>query len=617
MGTPPMSDYAAPCGPSSDGSESIDSAPRPGAAPPLPIRRRAFSRKVRSGCTTWIRHKKCDESRPICHRCLKGGYSCGGYSILPAPEPTETAPLVSSTSQRLDRLAAPTKATLLSPALYSFTADPFLYPVALGSDAEGRGFFWHFQTVVIADLIRLVDAGDFWVAHVLPLCHTEPAVLHAAAALGAAHRLYQSVQSSRRRPGGGVAHAMLEQAVIRHYNRAIRQVLVSLDVTPVPAASTTTADAPGRAATLVVCCLVFYCLESLQSRPREALGHLRAGTSLLLDCRTDLGPAPCSQLIGPSLAFDAETSLSSLLRQAASALDRLGIDATLLSDEDGDEPTTPILPFLTEPRVPAADDPCMPFSSLQEAKDAMWCLDTRLFRMVGPASPVSNTDMDQRSTIAPATCLSTCSRSTARETHALETNVTGNHPDNHQVSSSHDRWQPPRPAGDPAWTLLQRDFRRWSARFERAGFSSRFRQDDGFLPQQQLDVPTPALREYLMMTIRRRPWDMLTRPRRGGDDDDDGDDTTILRGIYEATLAAVGAVYAVERELSPLPVFTLDCDTIPLLAIIAGHEPALLPRVVRLLREYQRREGLWDSIAVAERLEAHGSGSAGDFVFSE
>lgn len=41
-----------------------------------------MNQRSRKGCHTCKRrHKKCDEARPFCERCIKGGFQCDGYGI--------------------------------------------------------------------------------------------------------------------------------------------------------------------------------------------------------------------------------------------------------------------------------------------------------------------------------------------------------------------------------------------------------------------------------------------------------------------------------------------------------------------------------------------------------
>ncbi|KAM3551483.1 hypothetical protein ARSEF4850_007842 [Beauveria asiatica] len=63
----------------------------------LPIRKRQWAPRVRTGCWTCrSRHVKCDEARPFCIRCRKGNRTCSGYyldSVAPASLQLSSAPV--------------------------------------------------------------------------------------------------------------------------------------------------------------------------------------------------------------------------------------------------------------------------------------------------------------------------------------------------------------------------------------------------------------------------------------------------------------------------------------------------------------------------------------------
>jgi hypothetical protein len=61
----------------------------PGADPsdPHSKRKRNFSNRTKTGCHTCrTRKKKCDEAKPECNNCLRGGFTCTGYG----PKPIES-----------------------------------------------------------------------------------------------------------------------------------------------------------------------------------------------------------------------------------------------------------------------------------------------------------------------------------------------------------------------------------------------------------------------------------------------------------------------------------------------------------------------------------------------
>ncbi|KAL2208050.1 hypothetical protein CC79DRAFT_1333857 [Sarocladium strictum] len=532
-------------------------------------RRRAFAPKVRTGCLTCrIRRKKCDEEKPVCKRCVAAGVKCDGYAPVPtkssgagalkkskpSTQPANQHEVIRSTLMPLgqhdstssgssrDSSTSPQplldyQARMPSPSgiyLLDTTTDPIL----LASDPSSRVFFHHFRTHVLTDLIRLVDANDFWVAEVLPLCYTEPAVLHAITALGAAHTSFLSQQKTSNHISNSVLPASVlhnhqsnhEQAAAQHYNYAIRQILDNLE-------SRGTQDVE-RLGKLLICCIIFYCLECLQGRPEEAVKHLRSGAGLL-------GSIALSeyQLIGPG--FYDMNALPSTLRSAARALDRLGTDASFLKGET-------VIPSIAPFSEPAASvvDSHVPFGTFSEAKDAMWDLDMRMHRL----------DMED--------CPDSCGSEDCDEE--------GECPSLAVMLE------------DPRWRSLLRDFRSWSSRFGQAFGRCIFPGEP----------PSPALRERLLLTVRQRLWDIFFVK-----------DESHLPLIYEATLCTVEHIYEIEDAMNHQPVFTLDSDTIPLLALIGTESEMLAPKVVRLLRQYPRRECLWDSLVVASQIEAAPPGS--------
>ncbi|KAE8445272.1 hypothetical protein EG329_013510 [Mollisiaceae sp. DMI_Dod_QoI] len=71
-GSPDDDRSANPYGPYSNREMSAQSDPKK--------RKRNFSNRTKTGCMTCRRRKKkCDESRPECNNCLRGGFVCSGY----------------------------------------------------------------------------------------------------------------------------------------------------------------------------------------------------------------------------------------------------------------------------------------------------------------------------------------------------------------------------------------------------------------------------------------------------------------------------------------------------------------------------------------------------------
>ncbi|KAF2844159.1 hypothetical protein T440DRAFT_523715 [Plenodomus tracheiphilus IPT5] len=74
--------------------EDAQDLARPGVQVGLNKRKRQFAYRTKTGCGTCRkRKKKCDETKPECNNCLRGGFTCAGYSNkVPWPRPVAVKP---------------------------------------------------------------------------------------------------------------------------------------------------------------------------------------------------------------------------------------------------------------------------------------------------------------------------------------------------------------------------------------------------------------------------------------------------------------------------------------------------------------------------------------------
>ena len=188
---------------------------------------RAYKPKVKTGCITCryvtsparlvfthhrprIRRVKCDEEKPNCRRCTSTGRRCDGY-LTPASSSNNSSPL-----QKI----------IHSPD-----------PQPLESKLEGRCFdFFCKRTVVV---FSGIFDPTFWTRLVLQATHHEPAIRHAAIALGALHE--SSEVGSRVKP----SIFAMEQ-----YGKAIRYL-----VKPIREKQKQAADVA------LMTCVLFVCFE--------------------------------------------------------------------------------------------------------------------------------------------------------------------------------------------------------------------------------------------------------------------------------------------------------------------------------------------------------------------
>ena len=191
-----------------------------------------------------IRKVKCDEIKPFCMRCTKTGRRCDGY--LDAK----------TMSQRRRR----------SGLLTSSAGDPQA-PLTLFYDwasSDERRAFHFFQHITAPCLSGDLD-GAFWRVLVLQICQSEPAVRHAVLAVSSLHE--GMVQATTLTP-----HANAEGRnafALYQYNRAIACLLDQMR----------TVDA--RPLVPLLTCVLFVCIELMQSKDRESLLHLDQGRQIL------------------------------------------------------------------------------------------------------------------------------------------------------------------------------------------------------------------------------------------------------------------------------------------------------------------------------------------------
>ncbi|KAJ4244549.1 hypothetical protein NW762_014404 [Fusarium torreyae] len=184
---------------------------------------RKGSKKVRTGCITCkVRKVKCDETRPSCRRCLNTGRSCDGY-----------APQVQATSG----------------------AHMTVIYHRLGTKAERRGLQYFCE--VAAPRLLGPKSPYFWTHLVLQLSESEPVVKHSLLAISS---LYKTREGQR-------TPSPMPNLALQHYNAAIQ------------GCKTTPSDV-----LVLLACVLFICIELLQSNNATAVRHYACGIAIMERC---------------------------------------------------------------------------------------------------------------------------------------------------------------------------------------------------------------------------------------------------------------------------------------------------------------------------------------------
>lgn len=152
-----------------------------------------------------VRHVKCDEQRPSCQKCLSTGRQCDGYAANYQDDPTYSSGYSSNSitppALELQLIRAPSGGIL-------------------GSEKECRAFHFFYRRSI--PQLSGFFGSDFWDRLVLQVAHAEPAVRHAAMALGSVHERYENGDRSILRFGRKVDRG---DFALQQYSIAIKQLL--------------------------------------------------------------------------------------------------------------------------------------------------------------------------------------------------------------------------------------------------------------------------------------------------------------------------------------------------------------------------------------------------------
>lgn len=183
---------------------------------------------------------KCDETKPLCKRCTSTGRHCEGYAAQPPSAQDNYFDLLLQ-SQR--------------------PPHPF---GAVTSKDEGRAL-QYFHAAASPLMVGANDAS-FWTKVVMQFTHFEPAVRHSVVAIGLLH---EQIHKSKEL---GVAMPALtdEYLPLKHYNLAIRELKGM--------------DAVEKRPIVLFACVLFICIEIMQSNREVALQHCKHGLAILEHC---------------------------------------------------------------------------------------------------------------------------------------------------------------------------------------------------------------------------------------------------------------------------------------------------------------------------------------------
>lgn len=403
---------------------------------------------------------------------------------------------------------------------------------------QARLSYHHALQSALPDIGASSSQPYFWVGCIPSLGYHVDAVRYGLAALGVAHRVFVSREALDLDPR---ERSRQECLVVQSYNAAIGHLRTLM-----------TSRAPADPWLVLVCCLVFVCLENLRGRYAEATRHLRAGAQLLMSTLAPdtAAPGPTPPPARHGLAGRVPWADGDWRCDVIAAFSALGLDISSLIDED-------VISHLALFGPPALDDSAggtAPFASLDAAQRELDQIEIAYDTLLERGSRGGATGPDPADPTQPA---GWSWRGASRLPVA-----------------ERDR---------AAYRGLCRRFRRWSTALNLLA--------DGAGAGGGL----PALR------LQQTFWASLLLPRVDGD--------LAPFGAHPADLAAImdqAEPLIRSGAGGPHPVFALYIGVVSSVAYVgvSTEDASLLRRVVAALRAANRREGVWDSVELAEVFEA-------------
>ncbi|KAJ9604951.1 hypothetical protein H2200_010340 [Cladophialophora chaetospira] len=235
--------------------------------------KRQYAPKAKTGCGTCKkRHLKCGEERPECANCLSSSIVCEGYGIWGGGTKATTS---TGKSEKAIRRAERSAQGNLPFTTRCLSRHHTPIPFQNISHAEQSCFDYFANKTVLK--IPGVFFSPFWADLALRACATEPPIVHAAVAVGSAHR-----SADLNLYGSSVPTSFLcctetrqldahETFALQQYNKSIAQLR----------RCRFEEENVAEVRTALVACVLYVSLELLRGNYSTAVIHTRHGLNLL------------------------------------------------------------------------------------------------------------------------------------------------------------------------------------------------------------------------------------------------------------------------------------------------------------------------------------------------
>jgi hypothetical protein len=407
-----------------------------------------------------------------------------------------------------------------------------------GSPPE-RTLFLHANNYTVKDLIGYsTSLSGFWRDYVLPISHMVNPVRHALISLGASHKSFLL----RRTPGMPYTETQsYDNLAIQQYNKAIS------DLTPIMGN-----PSPLDVQAILICCLIFVCIDNLNGRHNVALRHLRAGADLL---NSMLNPRSAStstisdgEITSPGSVTSSKYDENGL-DGISNMFERLTLDTSTLM---WDPPVHRHKLFRFLPVGPAIDDK-RPFLSSSAARDELRSIDVEFQTLCN--SEKFEELCSQYCQNSPLGCGKPC-------TQEMQPYI-------------------------PEFRDICDRFDRWCTRFDQ------YLESINHTPASDGEF-----NEAMVLTLHRKVWAAMLKSGPCCE-------AALPREYYADILHQAEIVIPAVSRGGRQPVFTFEADTIPPVSFVASfcEDDDLRSRAIAMLRMINRTEGAWDSQRMADMCE--------------
>ncbi|KAH7391276.1 hypothetical protein BKA64DRAFT_98984 [Cadophora sp. MPI-SDFR-AT-0126] len=256
--------------------------------------------KVKTGCITCRKRRvKCDETRPSCNRCLKYGTQCSGYPAGRQRAPSSAYGSFAAQARALvpkDESNSPPAASqvLIQPGTTLFETD------------QEHRYFNLFVDRIAGEICPYFDSDD-WSRMILQACTAESSIRHVAGAIGALAKWYEyqhagqsiagqmsdserlshpgsstSSKGPKKRTASDLAAEQLLQDSLVHqqqafvlYDKALRKMRGDI------------ATGKQSKRTTLIICIIITCLEAISGRHEVAAGQVYGGLKVIQEWKAE------------------------------------------------------------------------------------------------------------------------------------------------------------------------------------------------------------------------------------------------------------------------------------------------------------------------------------------